>query len=367
MKAMSLPHVRCAAGVAGVFCLLLTGAGSSPEVAQARDRGVAAGTLRVSVCPRTQASPRVTDLRARALSASSTGFDIDVPSGRLVTAPVGSWSAGCDEAAVEAYLRAIKGERTRERSATPSTPDSPAPSRSVGTAVGARPTGIQAVTPDTASSMSACARWVPVWVGVGFCLGGGGWSLLAWARRRRERAALLRVLGFSGEPNQEIRVPAGPDGRPGEVLSATSRSPYYGALTADGVRSDFTVTLSRRLSQLIVVCFGSAADTTPQEHLQRVTAHLTDRFGATPVDGPRAMTVAGEPAAVGRLRWPSGTHLIEHRFVRDGWMFGVGIRLVRHDGRQVENLAYTVLDTWQWIPENCDAERPGTGTDCPSS
>ncbi len=201
---------------------------------------------------------------------------------------------------------------------------------------------------------------VPGWMEDGFgalALGtvvlGGVVGTVGTRRRRRVRRhrARLREVGFRPGAQREVVVPAGPGGRPGERLVAPSRSPQVGVVGTDGSRTDATVVLTERGSRMVVVCHGPAADHGDPE------THLTDAVERLRRHGRRLGTttetkIGGEAAVVARLVRPDGAALLEHRFVREGWLFGVAVESEPGDAAAAEAVARDVLDTWEWLDAN---------------
>jgi hypothetical protein len=156
-----------------------------------------------------------------------------------------------------------------------------------------------------------------------------------------------RIVLGSGEP-QEIVVPPGPDGRPGERLRAPSRSFHPPLITPDGAREDFRVLLDQKGTTFASVCLRTVVERGGPEESARFT--LGRRMpGAGSVDSRlTADTVAGEPAIRYCLEFPSAL-LTEWKFSHRGWLFVVGVRDRSGDPQATIEATREVLSTWEWL------------------
>ena len=168
---------------------------------------------------------------------------------------------------------------------------------------------------------------------------------LSWWRRRRRTE-------FSDSLMHEVVVPAGPGGRPGERLLATSSSVYGSTyvprLASDDSRSDFIVVVGRH-STVAAVCLGPVCERgEPRERAIRASASLS-AWSGTECAAFADDTVAGERAVRYRVIRPDGA-LTEWQFTRDGWAFVAGVHC-RYGDDEVDalRLAGRVLSTWHWI------------------
>jgi hypothetical protein len=166
-------------------------------------------------------------------------------------------------------------------------------------------------------------------------------------RRFRRR----RSLGFSERLVHEIVVPVGPDGRPGERMLASSRSPYIGVVDADGSRNDCAILIGPHGSVLLVVCLGRVEDKgTPKQSAIHTVSSIgglgagnVKRFAETDI-------VAGRLAERYMIEMNSGRHLLEWKFEQKGWLYGVGAALhPKDDSEQAEALGRAVLASWTWL------------------
>jgi hypothetical protein len=165
-------------------------------------------------------------------------------------------------------------------------------------------------------------------------------------RRRRCR--------FVGAAVYPVQVPAGPDGRPGYRLKASSRPLHVGVMGRDASRSDLAVYVGER-SLLQTVCFpDNDGGLTPIEHARSAMDKTTTRGLVTVLAAPEPAVMAGEEGVVSELRLlRTGRHLTEWKFRHAGWMFGAGIALhPKDDAAAVYAVAREVLATWQWLPES---------------
>jgi hypothetical protein len=121
-----------------------------------------------------------------------------------------------------------------------------------------------------------------------------------WRLRRRTEFSNLLV--------HEVIVPAGPGGRPGERLLATSKSVYGSMyeprLASDESRDDFRVLVGKR-STLAVVCLGRVSERgEPYESAIRTIA----RISAWP----------GMDCAAIADAWVAGDRAVRYRVLRPG-------------------------------------------------
>ena len=173
------------------------------------------------------------------------------------------------------------------------------------------------------------------------------------ARRRRARR-----LELQDRPAHVVRVPPGPDGRPGEVVRARSRSPYVGRMGPDGTRSDFAVLLTPSAT-LLAVCFGRVEDKGgPFEHATEAGRRRDLGDGMSCVVDPSWTQLGGWDLVTYVMRFRSGTLLREHRFERDGWLFGAGVLSEERDAQTADRLGREVLESWEWLDGTEESENP---------
>jgi hypothetical protein len=76
------------------------------------------------------------------------------------------------------------------------------------------------------------------------------------------------------------------------------------------------------------------------------------------VEPPTADVVAGCEAIRYALDLRSGFLLRERKFVREDWLFGVGVKRSRGDKADVESRAMQILETWAWLPGALESANP---------
>jgi hypothetical protein len=147
--------------------------------------------------------------------------------------------------------------------------------------------------------------------------------------------------------DHRIVVDPGPDGRPGERLTAPTRS-LYRPRVVPGARNDFCVFLDRKGTSLQGVCLGRVEDRGDPE----ASAHETvEHFAAKGWIALKAMAseqIGGAEAFRYWIAHPGGS-LTEWKFAYDGWLYAVG---AFHRGRDEDATiarARAALASWEWI------------------
>lgn len=187
-----------------------------------------------------------------------------------------------------------------------------------------------------------------------------GWHAAALPLRN---AWQLRRMKFTGALTNCVTVPAGPAGRPGEQVRLPSRSPYIGVINADDSRSDFFGYLSQNGSAINAVVFrAELTPSTPQEHAMFAISSMLGMGAVTLLEAPRPEAILGQPGVRYSYRLNSGNTVNEWKFIRDGWMYALGMQIVpRDDPEVVEQMFKGVIDTWiwsKWADGRCSATTP---------
>lgn len=166
------------------------------------------------------------------------------------------------------------------------------------------------------------------------------------ADRANRRSA--RRLGVGPALAHEVTVPPGPGDRPGERLTAPSRSEHRPRLTPDGCREDLTVMLGRGGSTLRVVCLAPATEGDRPWPASWATVLQLHAMGYVCSQEPAFTTIAGEQAVTYAFAWPSGGRLTEWKLDRHGWLFVVGI-LEQPGDPDARRLGEETLASWHWL------------------
>jgi hypothetical protein len=167
----------------------------------------------------------------------------------------------------------------------------------------------------------------------------------------------LQRMGFTGELTYAVSVPPGPAGRPGERVFLPSRSPYVGVISADDSRSDFAAFLSRNGSAIVVAMLNREASAayTLKDGGMRTLRNVTNMGAGVAVSDPQPDTMLGHEAVRFTYRLNSGLTVTDWNLIRDGWLYMIGLHVVRKDQPQdVQPLFRAVLNTWAWSPGTCE-------------
>lgn len=174
-------------------------------------------------------------------------------------------------------------------------------------------------------------------------------GLMDWScRGARHRRA--RFVQLSRELRHRTTVPPGPDGRPGERLMTPSLNQHASHIAIDGSRNDLAIRLGPRGSMLFGVCLGVQDGDGPTASAEYTIAQFKHRRIGSCIETPSNTRMVGCDAVTYVLQRNNGQILREWKFLREGWLFGVGILRHPSDRRGVESLGLKSLDTWQWIP-----------------
>ena len=162
-----------------------------------------------------------------------------------------------------------------------------------------------------------------------------------WWRWRRRTC-------FDGRLAHELRIPAGPDGRPGERLLAHSASMYEPRMCPDDSREDFRVFVGRE-STFAAVCLGRVGERGEPLESARRSIYGISAWPGTESAAIAHEEIAGEPAQRYRVILNSGA-LTEWKFAHDGWLFVAGVfSRSRDDEAETVRRSQAVLSTWRWL------------------
>lgn len=173
--------------------------------------------------------------------------------------------------------------------------------------------------------------------------------------RRRARTLQLRH-----EPSHPVRVPPGPDGRPGESLLAPSLPLFLGRLARDGTRWDLDVLIGKD-SHLRAVCLSPSTAGSAEESAENTCRSMVDTgIGALTV-APHAVQLLGENAVQYEMALRSGRRLVETKLVHEGWVFAVGLDLVPGERNKALALGHRTLETWTWLAGTTESDNQPPG------
>jgi hypothetical protein len=160
-----------------------------------------------------------------------------------------------------------------------------------------------------------------------------------------------RRLGYESRGQHLVRVPSGPDGRPGEEILAPSRTAYVSRFYPGHIaREDLKVLVGRR-STLGVVCLGPVEGVDdPFVQAMKMTAGLA--VAGVVVAAPVLTEMAGQQACRYTLQLNSGPLLTEWQFAYGGWKYVAGIYCDPSETEEAYARGVDALATWRWIEPN---------------